>query len=36
MADTFAFQIEWTIVGMVIGLLTALIAVLLYGRRHRD
>jgi hypothetical protein len=36
MVDTFAFQIEWTIVGMVIGLLTALIAVLFYARGPRD
>ena len=36
MVDTFAFQIEWTAIGMVIGLLTAVIAVLFYARRHRD
>jgi hypothetical protein len=36
MVDTFAFQIEWTAVGMVIGLSTGLIAVFFYGRRHRN
>jgi hypothetical protein len=33
MADAFFFQIDWTTVAMVIGLLASLIAVLFYGRR---
>jgi len=33
MADPFAFDIEWIIVSVVIGLLIALIGALLYPRR---
>jgi biopolymer transport protein ExbB/TolQ len=33
MADAFFFQIDWTTVAMVIGMLVAIVAVLFYGRR---
>jgi len=36
MVDSFVFQIDWTTVAMVIGLLTALMAVLFYPRRQRN
>ncbi len=36
MADQFAFDVEWIIVSVVIGLLVALIGALLYPRRDHD
>jgi hypothetical protein len=36
MVDSFVFQIDWTTVAGVIGLLVSLIAVLVYTRRHHD
>ncbi len=33
MADQFAFDVEWIIVSVVIGLLVALLGALLYPRR---
>jgi hypothetical protein len=36
MADSFAFQIDWTTVAMVIGLLASLIAVFSIARRYRN
>jgi len=36
MVDSFVFQIEWTTVAMVIGLLASLIAVFSLARRLRD
>jgi positive regulator of sigma E activity len=36
MVDSFGFQIDWTIVAMLIGLFAALIVVFLYARRDRD
>jgi hypothetical protein len=35
MVDSFVFQIDWTTVAMVIGLLASLIAVFSFVRRHR-
>jgi hypothetical protein len=36
MVDSFVFQIDWTTVAMVVGLLLSLGAVLLYGGRGRE
>jgi uncharacterized membrane protein YdjX (TVP38/TMEM64 family) len=36
MVDSFVFQIDWTIVASVIGLLASSVAVFLYGRWNRD
>jgi hypothetical protein len=36
MTDSFFFQIDWTTVAMVIGLLASLAAVLYFGRRQLD
>jgi len=35
MADSFVFQIDWITVAIVIGLLAALVAGVVYGRRER-
>ena len=35
MADSFVFQINWTTVAMVIGLLASLIVVFSFVRRRR-
>jgi hypothetical protein len=35
MADSFVFQIDWTTVAIVIGLMAALVAGIVYGRRDR-
>ncbi len=36
MVDSFVFQIDWTIVASVIGLLASLGAMFVYARRLRD
>lgn len=36
MVDAFAFQIDWTVIVSVIGLLISSVALLLYKRRNRD
>jgi len=36
MVDSFVFHIDWTTTAMVIGLLTALIAVFFYAQRERN
>jgi hypothetical protein len=35
MADSFVFQIDWTTVAIVIGLVASLVAGIVYGRRDR-
>jgi len=35
-ADSFLFQIDWTTVAIVIGLVASLVAGLVYGRRDRN
>jgi hypothetical protein len=35
MIDSFFFEIDWTTVAMVIGVLASVVAVLFYGRRDR-
>jgi hypothetical protein len=36
MVDSFFFQIDWTTVAAVIGLLASVTGVICYGRRERD
>jgi len=36
MVDSFAFQIDWIIISVMIGLLVALIGAFLYPRRDLD
>jgi hypothetical protein len=35
MIDSFFFEIDWSTVAMVIGVVVLLVAVLFYGRRDR-
>jgi hypothetical protein len=36
MVDRFVFQVDWTTVAMVIGLLASLVAVFSFARQHPE